>query len=148
VRIGKAGYVFRDTQFVALDYRNMIFDGVLKRRLPGEDSKRRFDGIPPYSGPQEKADLKPVDDLPPITVITHVRKEGDKLVVRGTTSDNGTVTKVLVNDKEARAVTPNFAQWEFVLPGISAGQTNLTAFAQDQAGNIEQTKHAVTLVVR
>src|SRR5262249_52003413 len=32
--------------------------------------------------------LDPVDDLPPTTVITHVRKAGTNVVVRGTTADN------------------------------------------------------------
>src|SRR5262249_28582996 len=41
--------------------------------------------------------LDPVDDLPPTTVITHVRRAGDRLTVRGTTADNGTVKRVLVN---------------------------------------------------
>src|SRR5262249_11171351 len=45
--------------------------------------------------------LDPVDDLPPATVITHVRRlEDGKVAVRGTTSDNGTVRRVLVNGKE------------------------------------------------
>ncbi len=36
--------------------------------------------------------LDPVDDLPPATVITQAyRIEGNKVMVRGTTSDNGTV---------------------------------------------------------
>src|SRR5207302_11088597 len=51
--------------------------------------------------------LEPVDDLPPVTVITHLaRLAGDKLVVRGTTSDNGDVRKVVVNGREARALRP------------------------------------------
>src|SRR5439155_15056094 len=57
--------------------------------------------------------LDPVDDLPPATVITHVAKlDAKKLLVRGTTSDNGTVKRILVNGREACAVTPNFAEWE------------------------------------
>src|SRR6185295_14231942 len=60
--------------------------------------------------------LQPVDDLPPATVITHVsRKDANTLLVRGTTSDNGTVTKVMVNGTTAKAVRPNFAEWEVVV---------------------------------
>src|SRR5205823_5786942 len=63
--------------------------------------------------------LDPVDDVPPITVITHVKKASDgKLVVRGTTSDNGTVKRVLVNGREARALRANFAEWEIELEGV------------------------------
>jgi hypothetical protein len=53
--------------------------------------------------------LDPADDLPPATVITHVRRDGDRVAVRGTTSDNGAVKRVLVNGKAAKAVSPNFA---------------------------------------
>src|SRR5439155_2983483 len=66
--------------------------------------------------------LDPIDDLPPATVITHVHREpGERgvstprLIVRGTTSDNGTVRRVVVNGKEARALVANFAEWEVVL---------------------------------
>jgi len=42
--------------------------------------------------------LDPVDDLPPATVITHFGKPAaGKVTVRGTTSDNGMVRRVLVN---------------------------------------------------
>src|SRR5262249_55110769 len=46
--------------------------------------------------------LEPVDDLPPATVITATRAEGGKLVVRGTSSDNGEVKRVLVNGTPAK----------------------------------------------
>jgi hypothetical protein len=88
--------------------------------------------------------LDPVDDLPPVTVITHVRRSGATLVVRGTTSDNGAVTQVLVNGRPARALAPNFAEWEAVLPATSAGQ-EVRAQATDAAGNVEPRPHAVTV---
>ena len=100
-----------------------------------------------------------IDDLPPATVITHGQVlpsptgkgaggEGDKLVVRGVSSDNGTITKVLVNGREARPLTPNFAEWEVVLEGVRPGELKLTAHAEDQAGNVEQTKHVLTIVAK
>src|SRR5262249_21073922 len=58
--------------------------------------------------------LDPVDDLPPTTVITHVRRAGTTLVVRGTTADNGAVKQVLVNGQRAKELAPNFAEWEVV----------------------------------
>jgi hypothetical protein len=85
--------------------------------------------------------LDPVDDLPPATVITHVRKSGAMLVVRGTTADNGTVTKVLVNGQPARALAPNFAEWEAVLP--AAGVKEIRAQATDAAGHVEPRPHVV-----
>jgi hypothetical protein len=51
--------------------------------------------------------LDPVDDMPPVTVITHVLRIDGKLVVRGTTSDNGTVKRVKVNGHEAKSVGGN-----------------------------------------
>ncbi|MGH7173112.1 MAG: G8 domain-containing protein, partial [Gemmataceae bacterium] len=85
--------------------------------------------------------LDPVDDLPPATVITHVRAGGGKLVVRGTTSDNGTVKRVLVNGKEARALAANFTEWEIILDGVPLSGLKLSAHAEDAAGNIEKRPH-------
>lgn len=66
--------------------------------------------------------LDPVDDLPPTTVITHVRRlEGGKVAVRGTTADNGVVKRVVLNGQEARALSPNFAEWELVLESSTDG---------------------------
>src|SRR5262249_8052956 len=60
--------------------------------------------------------LDPVDDLPPATVITQARRvEGNKVIVRGTTADNGPVKRVLVNGRAARALRADFAEWEAVL---------------------------------
>jgi hypothetical protein len=76
------------------------------------------------------------DDLPPATVITRVIRKDCKLTVRGTTSDNGTVKRVTVNGKEARATAANFGEWEIVLDGDT---TKLEAKAEDAAGNVEKT---------
>jgi hypothetical protein len=86
--------------------------------------------------------LDPVDDLPPATVITSTRKIDGKWVVRGTTSDNGTVKKVVVNGKDAKPVAANFAEWEIVLDG---GERKLTAHAEDAAGNVEKRAHVIEL---
>jgi len=77
--------------------------------------------------------LAPVDDLPPATVITHV----SKTLIRGTTSDNGTVKRVLVNGKEAKATAPNFAEWEIA----NDGSGKVEAWAEDAAGNVETNRH-------
>ena len=87
--------------------------------------------------------LHPVDDLPPATVITRVERRDGKLVVRGTTSDNGTVVKVTVNGQPAKALAANFAEWEAVL---SAGkEMKVTAYAEDAAGNVEKRGHVVVV---
>jgi hypothetical protein len=88
--------------------------------------------------------LDPVDDLPPTTVITHVlRAAGGKVVVRGTTADNGTVKRVAVNGREARALSPNFAEWEVTLDGVPAGALRVQAHAEDAAGNVETRAHVI-----
>ena len=81
--------------------------------------------------------LAPVDDLPPTTVITSVVPQGGKLLVRGTTSDNGTIKRVVVSGSEAKALRENFAEWEALVPA----ETKLQAFAEDAAGNIEPRPH-------
>jgi len=90
--------------------------------------------------------LNPIDTLPPITVITHVRKYGRNLVVQGTTSDNGNVKTVTVNGHDARALSPNFTLWEVSLP-VSDTSVELIAKSIDDAGNAELTPHLMTLVV-
>src|SRR5205823_9633663 len=81
--------------------------------------------------PNQDADfpkpLEPVDDLPPLTVITHVGRREGKMVVRGTATDNGTIRRVLVNGREAQALAPNFAEWEVVLDTAGSGEVQVTA---------------------
>jgi hypothetical protein len=92
--------------------------------------------------------LDPVDDLPPASVITFTGTPAHgKLVVRGTTSDNGTVTRVLVNGQEATPLVPNFAEWEITLDHVPAGMQRLTARAEDAAGNVERSPHEVEVAV-
>jgi ubiquinone/menaquinone biosynthesis C-methylase UbiE len=88
--------------------------------------------------------LDPVDDLPPATVITHVRREKDgRVTVRGTTSDNGVVKRVVVNGREARALAGNFGEWEVVVEGVASGDVRLEAHAEDAAGNVERRGHSL-----
>lgn len=89
--------------------------------------------------------LDPVDDLPPTTVITHIVPRDGSLVVRGTTADNGTVTKVMVNGVQAKAVSPNYAEWEVILPRADGSIHQVSAFAEDAAGNLEPRPHVVVL---
>jgi hypothetical protein len=72
-----------------------------------------------------------------------VSRSGDKVTVRGVAADNGTIKRVLVNGKEARALRDNFAEWEITLE--ASGETTLKAHAEDAAGNIEKLEHMVTV---
>jgi RNA polymerase sigma factor (sigma-70 family) len=122
-------------------YRGVHFDNVPAKVHYG------FAGVAPNREADFPRPLDPVDDLPPVTVITQVRQEGGKVVVRGTTSDNGTVKKVLVNDREARSLAPNYSQWEVVLDGVKPGRLRLVAKAEDEAGNVEKVPHTLTVPV-
>jgi hypothetical protein len=88
------------------------------------------------------------DILPPSTVITHVHRTTDgALVVRGTASDNETVEKVIVNGRAARALRPNYAEWEVILDEVVGSQVKLTAQAVDDSGNIEPRPHTLLLTL-
>jgi hypothetical protein len=92
--------------------------------------------------------LAPVDDRPPVTVITGVGAlENGRLAVRGAAADGGSVRSVRVNGKAARSVGANFSQWEAVLDGVSPGKIELTAIAEDDAGNVEKRPHRATFAV-
>jgi hypothetical protein len=88
--------------------------------------------------------LDPVDDLPPATVITSVTAApGGKVIVRGVASDNGRIEKVVVNGREAKALSSNFTEWESVLESVPRGPLKITAHAEDAAGNVEKQAHVV-----
>src|SRR5207302_242917 len=97
----------RHAKVVSTRAKDLIGDGNKYRAeepLTGDESR-----VAEVKGLAFPRVLSPVDDLPPATVITHVgRLVGGKVVVRGTTSDNGVVKKVLVNGKAARATRANF----------------------------------------
>jgi hypothetical protein len=93
---------------------------------------------------EEYFDLEPVDDLPPVTVITRIESLEPGLVrVRGVTSDDYDVARVLVNDRPARATGENFQEWEIELAAPESGEVEITAFAEDREGNKEQLAHTV-----
>jgi hypothetical protein len=82
----------------------------------------------------------------PATVITHAhRDQSGRLVVRGTTSENETVAKVLVNGHAAKATAPNFAEWEVTLDGLTEDTIKLAAHAIDESGNVEPRPHVLLL---
>ena len=95
--------------------------------------------------PGEIANLNPTDDLPPSTMITHVRTadSSGRLVVRGVSTDNGTLRRVLVNGRPAHPLRPDFSEWEAEVDAGRAGDTAITALAEDAAGNVERTPHTL-----
>lgn len=129
---------------------------VVSTRSPEyKKSPDRYRAEPPLTGDESRVAevsdvsfpkvLDPVDDLPPTSVITHVRRlSPTSIVVRGTTADNGSVRQVRVNGSAVQALADNFAEWECTLP-IPAGKLRLEARAEDAAGNIEPKPHVLTI---
>jgi hypothetical protein len=157
-------YAIRDSVYVAQDYRKVTFTarnqspstveeylakGSLSRvRQPGWPMGNGDGGAKLQSSEVEVAKLNPVDKLPPQTVITHVRADGSRLLVRGNTADDGSVKRVLVNGQEARLLSGNHGEWQVTLDGIQPGLVTLSAHAEDEAGNVEITKHELAVVLR
>ena len=125
------------------------YDQHAYRRVTLDDISVNPNFDPKGTQPVEKdfpGALKLVDDLPPSTVITSVLPQKDgALLVRGTTADNGTVKRVAVNGRDAKAMRENFAEWEVTLHKTSAG-TQLNAHAEDAAGNVEKRAHMVGVI--
>ena len=123
------------------------YDQHAYRRVTLDDISVNKDFDPKGTQPAEgefPGKLKPVDDLPPSTVITSVRTQKDgSLLVRGTTADNGAVNRVVVNGHEAKALRDNYAEWEATLDKASSGK-QLNAHAEDAAGNIEKRGHSIS----
>jgi hypothetical protein len=95
------------------------------------------------------APLQPVDDRPPVTVITRVRPlEHGRLLVQGASADDGTVKCVKINGITARPVCPDFSQWEVELADLAPGPVPLCATAEDAAGNVEPNPHRAAAMVR
>lgn len=125
-------------------YNRHVYRGISMEDVPPMTQYAFVNGKPDNKEADYPKPLDPVDDLPPATVITHVSPlVGGKVVVRGTTSDNGKVVKVVVNGQEAKMVTTNFAEWEVVVEGVKPGEVKLTARAEDAAGNVEKRPHVV-----
>ncbi len=134
----------RHAKVVSTRTRELTSDGLDYREEPlltGNESR-----VAEVKGIEFPKLLDPVDDLPPATVITHVRRlEGNQVLVRGTTADNGPVKRVTVNGKEARAASSNFAEWEIVLENVPGGAFSCQALAEDAAGNVEKRPHRVVV---
>jgi len=134
----------RTAKVEATDAKDFTADGLKYRdEQPFTGHEARLTEVHGIEFPQL---LDPVDDLPPTTVITDIRPvPSGKLLVRGTTADNGSVRRVMVNGQEARAVSDNFAQWEIALDRPASTDLKIAAHAEDAAGNIEPRPHVVVV---
>jgi hypothetical protein len=89
--------------------------------------------------------LDPVDDLPPATIILSVRRQGEKLLVKGVSHDNGTIRSVTINGQAATldAIQPGMVDWTVYLP--LPKDRRIVAAAEDEAGNRETLAHVVVM---
>ena len=130
----------RHAKVVSVGATDLLADGNTYRAvapLTGDESRAAEVHDVPF--PQL---LDPIDDRAPATVITHVLElSAERTLVRGTTSDNGAVKRVLVNGREAKATAGNFAEWEVVVDGMAPGKVRITAHAEDAAANVEKLPH-------
>ena len=113
------------------------FDRHAYRNLKMDDVKINANFDPKGEMPQESEfpkPLSPIDDLTPIAIVTHMSPPaGGKVTIRGVASDVGVVKRVQVNGVDARALRPNFAEWEVTL---NAGFARVVVKAEDAAGNV------------
>ena len=78
--------------------------------------------------------LSPVDDLPPIVVLTDKHGGHDtQLTLRGSATDCGVIKSLRVNGHETKPLRANFAEWEITLRGNPEA---LKIRAEDAAGNV------------
>ncbi len=89
--------------------------------------------------------LDPIDDRPPVTVITGVSAGGQgPIVARGVSVDDGAVVEVIVNGRSARPIMADFSRWEVSLDRPSRGPLILSAAARDATGHRERTPHRIS----
>lgn len=113
-----------------------------------------FKSVDGFTGPDVRAAdvtgvefptlLEPVDDLPPATIITSIRKHEGKVRVRGVSHDNGEIAAVIVNGNPARALTHHagVVDWEIEIDRPANGI--IEAMATDKAGQNEIVSHRLT----
>lgn len=89
--------------------------------------------------------LFPTDDVPPATVVTAAIRDGKQLRVTGISHDDGEITKITVNGAaaEVKSRAAGIVDWSVTLPLPKDGK--VSAHAVDEAGNIEQTAHVLTV---
>jgi hypothetical protein len=89
--------------------------------------------------------LKPIDDLPPATMITGIARLKKKLRISGVSHDNGDVLEITVNKSRAKILSQKagIVDWEIDVALTTSGE--IQARAIDNAGNREITGHRIDL---
>lgn len=93
-------------------------------------------------------EIEPKDDLPPLTVVTHIERANDgRWRVRGVAGDDHDIRQVIVNGQPAKALRPNFAEWEALINPVDC-VSSIDSQATDDSGNAEITPHRLTIPLR
>jgi hypothetical protein len=126
------------------EYNRHAYRGLHFSQVP-DTNHYGFGGVAPNADADFPRPLEPVDDLPPVTMITHLSQAKGKLLVRGTASDNGVIKRVLVNGQAAHPLAPNFGEWQITLDNAAVAEGLVSAHAEDAAGNVEKMPHVVRI---
>jgi hypothetical protein len=125
-------------------YRNMTFYHTGWAAFAARGERPRAERFP--------TPLDPVDDRPPFSVMTRVDRLGPgRVLVRGTSVDDGAVSCVRVNGRPARPLVADYSRWEVEIdldsagPGGRPGAEILVAEAVDAAGHVEPVPHRLSL---
>lgn len=133
----------RHAKIVSSKAADLLNDGHSYRReapLTGDESL--VAEVPDIEWPKL---LDPVDDVPPATIVTHVQRVANALLIRGVAHDNGEIAEVSVNGKPANIVARNCGVVDWELRLESPRETTLTALARDADGNVELTPHRLPI---
>ena len=133
----------RHAKVVSAAAKDLLADGDEYRREAGlTGDEARVAEVRDVEWPEI---LDPVDDVPPATVVTSVRRKGDRLVVAGTTHDNGGIVAVRVNGVDAASMLrcAGVLDWRVSIPVPADGE--VVAAARDKAGNKERNPHRLTV---
>jgi hypothetical protein len=133
----------RHAKVVSARAKDLVGDGNRYRKEPpltGDESL-----VAEVSDVEFPELLKVVDGLPPATVITSLVRRGGKVVVSGTTHDDGDIVSVQVNGQDATliSVTDGVVDWSTEISAKTGAV--ITAMARDKTGNQEETPHRVIL---
>jgi hypothetical protein len=127
---------------VSVKFEKLMADGDYR---PVEGFTGRDVRAATVSGVEFPRLLEPVDDLPPATVITSIRRAKSWLLVRGVSEDNGEIRSVVVNGRPARLIPAagGVVDWEAEIEVPAGGL--VSAAGSDRSGNEESSAHQVRL---
>jgi hypothetical protein len=83
------------------------------------------------------------DDMPPVTMMTSVVRDGNIVRIQGSVADTSDVKSVTVNGLAARSTRDGFAEWELTLDAPAGTPLTLSASSVDVNGLAEKTPHVL-----